>query len=102
MAHSSALLAINILAFPRISVTETDCASLLKATDKPAEYKFLLSVSRAIRFSVFLANSESPPNDSKAIGINWTLMLAHCWEYSSNFLSSTDLRAKPDFLAALK
>ena len=63
LAHSSALLAINIIAFAGISVTETDCASLLKATDKPAEYKLLLSVSRAIRFNVFLTNSESPPND---------------------------------------
>ena len=70
LAHSSAFLAINIIAFPRISVTETDCASLLKATDKPIEYKPLLLVSRAIRFNVFLTNSESPPNDSKAMGTN--------------------------------
>ena len=29
-------------------------------------------------------------------------MLAHCWEYCSNFLSSAALRAKPDFLAAFE
>ena len=101
LARSSALLAINIIAFPRISMAETDWVSLLKATDKPVEYKILLSVSRAIRFNV-LTNSESPPNDSKAMGINWTPMLSHCWEYCSNFLSSAALRAKPDFLAAFE
>ena len=78
LVHSSALIAINIIAFPRISVIEIDYAILLKATDKPAEYKLLLSVSRAIRFNVFLTNSESPPIDSKAMGINSTPMLAHC------------------------
>ena len=49
-----------------------------------------------------LTNSECPPNDSKAMGINWTPMLTHCWEYCSNFLSSAAFRAKPDFLAAFE
>ena len=83
-------------------MTETDWAKLLKATDKPGEYTLLLSVSRAIRFNVFLTISESPPNDSKAIGRNWTPMLAQCWECCSNFLSSAAIRAKTDFLAAFE
>ena len=29
-------------------------------------------------------------------------MLAQCWEYCSNFLSSAALKAKPDFLTAFE
>ena len=83
-------------------MTETNFASLLKASVNPAEHKLLFSLSRAIRFNVFLTNSESPPNDSKAMWINWTSLLAHYWEYCSKFLSSTALRAKPTFLDAFQ
>ena len=102
MAHQWALLAISTIAFPGISVTENDWASLLKATDKPAVYKLLLSASRAIRFNVFRTKSEGPSNDSKAMGMNGTPMLALCWKVCSNFLSSARFRTIPDFLAEFK